>query len=57
MKQYTLYQYAEQVAHCHFNTVKTKIKLGFLPSNHIVTRIGTNYLITVYECAEIKKAH
>jgi hypothetical protein len=45
-KTYTLQQYADNVAHCHANTVLSKIKNGNLPSNHHVLK-GKQYIITI----------
>lgn len=45
-RTYTLQEYAEQIAHCHVNTLKKRIKLNHLPSNHKIKR-GKQFMITV----------
>lgn len=45
-KTYTLQQYADNVAHCHTNTVLSMIKKNLLPTNHHVLK-GKQYIITI----------
>jgi hypothetical protein len=49
---YSLYQYADKIAKCHFNTLKARIKNEQLPSNHIVTRLGRTYSIEIVQGSE-----
>ncbi len=48
---YTLKEYADNIAHCHFNTLKTRIKKKQLPSNHIVKK-GKQYMIEIIHGSE-----
>lgn len=49
---YSLTDYADKIAHCHFNTVKSMIKKNQLPSNHLVKKLGSTYSIEIIHGSE-----
>lgn len=49
---YSLYEYADKIARCHFNTLKTRIKNKQLPPNHVVKKLGATYSIEIIHGSE-----
>jgi hypothetical protein len=48
---YTIEEYAKEIAKCCSKTVRTRIRNGFLPTNHIVKK-GKQWMIEVIEKKE-----
>lgn len=51
---YTLQEYADNVAHCHINTLMSRIKKGTIPSNAHVKKGNKQWMIIVSSIHEYK---
>ena len=54
MRVYTLQEYADEVSHCSLRTVKRRIAINMLPTNHFLKRGGRENMIVVCGYHEYK---